>query len=176
MNITETSVPLIPSSSSSGNGPTQHLWDLRWFAMLSAPLLFATIILPLIAGPAARWLLQMCLRLRRFWRFLFVALAIVYVVCYYMYRDLDPLGSIPMFLCDFSVVIVGTCRLCITFWTGKEVVRWPVFMVFAMICLLLDVTSAVPFLMGNLAWFVMIVMFMISYGYLKRFLQLFKRS
>ena len=51
------------------NGTTQgnsnpQLWDLRWFALLSGPLLFGTIILPLITGPTIRYLCQLHVKLR----------------------------------------------------------------------------------------------------------------
>lgn len=72
MNVTERPMSLLPdlssdlSNSSQPNntssnstqpgsddsGPTQRLWDLRWFPTLAVPLLVTTIILPLLVGPS----------------------------------------------------------------------------------------------------------------------------
>ena len=62
------------------DGPTSQLWDLRWFALLSAPLLFGTMILPLIIGPTIRYTCRVYVRVRVFWRralFLLAAIEIV---------------------------------------------------------------------------------------------------
>ena len=43
---------------SSQGSPNPQLWNMSAFGILSGPLLFATIILPVIVGPLTRWLLQ----------------------------------------------------------------------------------------------------------------------
>ena len=58
-------------------------WDIKWFAILAAPLLFGTIILPLVTGPVMRWLSQSYIKLRTFWRLGFVIFGIIYLVLYY---------------------------------------------------------------------------------------------
>ena len=56
-------------------GPNPQVWDLRWFGILSGPLLFVTIILPLIIGPTIRCLLKSYIRSRRTWNtFLIITL------------------------------------------------------------------------------------------------------
>ncbi|KAM0796937.1 hypothetical protein BDR22DRAFT_824663 [Usnea florida] len=67
------------NGSTQGNS-TPQLWDLRWFALLSGPLLFGTIILPLITGPTIRYLCQSYVKLRVYWRLAFVLLATVSLV------------------------------------------------------------------------------------------------
>ena len=62
-----------------GNSSPQ-LWDLRWFALLSGPLLFGTIILPLITGPIIRYLCQSYVKLRVYWRLGFSLVAIAYLI------------------------------------------------------------------------------------------------
>ena len=63
------------TSDINQDSPTSQLWDLRWFALLSGPLLFGTIILPLITGPTIRYMCQAYVRLRVFSRFGFLLLA-----------------------------------------------------------------------------------------------------
>ncbi|KAG8534063.1 uncharacterized protein KY384_000906 [Bacidia gigantensis] len=60
-----------------------QVWDLRWFAILSAPLLFGTIILPLITGPVLRYVWTSYIRLRSYWRLSLVLLAIIWPALYY---------------------------------------------------------------------------------------------
>ena len=67
------------NGTTQGNS-TPQLWDLRWFALLSGPLLFGTIILPLITGPTIRYLCQSYVKLRVYWRLGFVLLATVSLV------------------------------------------------------------------------------------------------
>ena len=57
-----------------------QLWDLRWFALLSGPLLFGTIIIPLITGPTIQYLCQSYVTLRVYWRLGVVLLAIAYLI------------------------------------------------------------------------------------------------
>lgn len=64
------------SSNNDQGSPNPQVWDLRWFALLSGPLLFGTIILPLITGPAIRYLCQSYVTLRVYWRLGFVFLAV----------------------------------------------------------------------------------------------------
>lgn len=51
----------------SEDDPSPQVWDLRWFAILSAPLLFGTIILPLATGPVIRSICHSYVRLRIYW-------------------------------------------------------------------------------------------------------------
>ncbi|KAI4222184.1 MAG: hypothetical protein L6R36_006330, partial [Xanthoria steineri] len=44
-----------------------QVWDLRWFLILSAPLLFGTIILPLATGPIIRSICHSYVRLGIYW-------------------------------------------------------------------------------------------------------------
>ena len=69
MNITEQHDP-----------KSQRYWNMKWFAYLAAPLLFVTIILPIMAGPIFRQLLQWYIRLRNFWRVGFVISWILYTI------------------------------------------------------------------------------------------------
>lgn len=199
MHVTETSAPLIPSSSSipsnnshtnstqsnsthsnsthsnstqsnsSAGDATQRLWDLRWFPILSVPLLFATIILPLIAGPLVRWLLQTYLRFRKFWRFALPVTVVVYLICYYSLVEVEGGEVIRLVLfsiCDVSVILIGGVRALRTRGTKGERVRWWTFVTFSIGCLAADavIMYQEPFLMGFVAWGVLFSLFLYSYG------------
>lgn len=76
MNISQESAPTWLGSrlnnqssniSNSEDSSNPHVWDLRWFPILSAPLLFGTIILPLMTGPIIRSVCQTYVKLRIYW-------------------------------------------------------------------------------------------------------------
>lgn len=94
MNITEDSakrwlkVKSYNANSGSGSNDNQgtsspQVWDLRWFALLSGPLLFGTIILPLITGQAIQYLCRSYVTLRVYWRLGIILLAIAYPILFY---------------------------------------------------------------------------------------------
>ena len=65
------------STANDTNQATQQLWDMRWFGLLSGPLLFGTIILPLIIGPTIRVICQAYFKLQVFWRLVSLLLATI---------------------------------------------------------------------------------------------------
>ena len=77
------------SSNNNQSSPSPQLWDLRWFGLLSGPLLFGTIIIPLITGPAIRYLCRSYVTLRVYWRLGFVLLAIAYPVLFYNFLSVS---------------------------------------------------------------------------------------
>lgn len=94
MNVTEPPVKrwLSPDVASNGqNAPTQRLWDMRWLAILSAPLLLGTILLPLLASPIVRWTFRRYVKLGVFWRLIFVLIGLAYPALYYalVYSNAD---------------------------------------------------------------------------------------
>lgn len=194
MNVTETSTSLIPSSStanssqsistqsnstqssSSESSPTQRLWDLRWFVILAVPLVLATIIVPLIAGPFIRWLLQTSLKLRRYWRFFVVPVAVVYIICYYIYLNGHPLVNRILYsIWDLSVLLIGFVWWCKAVRDGERRTKWSLFMAFTLTCTLIDELVTEPFLMGILAWSILFFMLLFSYGYFERVRQISRR-
>lgn len=95
--------------SNQGSSSPQ-IWDLRWFSLLSGPLLFGTIILPLIIGPAVRYLCQSYVTLRVYWRIGFALLAIAYPILYYSLafsgtEDRFLLSVLLRFICDTTFAI-----------------------------------------------------------------------
>lgn len=108
MNITEGSakhwkVKFYNNNNNQGSSNAQQFWDLRWFALLSGPLLFGTIILPLIAGPTVRYLCQSYVTLRVYWRLGFVLLAIAYLILFYVFNSAAA-GALEL-MCDIALSI-----------------------------------------------------------------------
>lgn len=68
----------------SEDSPSPQVWDLRWFAILSGPLLFGTIILPLSTGPAIRYVCRSYLRHRFYWRLGLEPVALALVIYSYV--------------------------------------------------------------------------------------------
>ena len=195
MNVTETPISLLPdlisdlSNSSQSNitdsnstqpdsgdsSPTQRLWDLRWFPILAAPLLFTTIILPLIVGPSIRWLAQTGLKFRKFWRFsIFFGLA-GYLTLYYIYLNNRRINTALISIFDGSAWLIGFHRLVRAVLVKKNRVMWFVFLALASACIVVDEYVTEPFLMGILAWLLLSVMLLFSYGFLERICQWFVR-
>lgn len=195
MNVTETPISLLPdlssdlSNSSQSNitdsnstqpnsgdsSPTQRLWDLRWFPILAAPLLFTTIIVPLIVGPSIQWLAQTGLKFRKFWRFsIFFDLA-GYLTLYYIYLNNRRINAALISVCDGSAWLIGFHRLVRAVVLKKNRVMWFVFLALASACGVVDVYVTEPFLMGILAWLLLSVMLLFSYDFLERICQWFVR-
>ena len=66
-------------ASGDQTGPNAYVWDLKWFALLAAPLLFGTIILPILFGPLIRFAFQTFVKLRPYWGYGSVIIAVVYL-------------------------------------------------------------------------------------------------
>lgn len=191
MNITETPTSLIANSSNNSSNasqdnstqssssdvdPTQRLWDLRWFGILSGPLLFLTIIFPLIIGPLIRWLLQTYLRVRGLWRnFIFIP-GLVFLVCYYKYLNNHRLvNTVLISLWDGSVLLIGIFRLCKALHSKEKRAKWGIFVLFAIVCLMIDEFVTEPVLLGMFSWSIFYVMFLFSYGHFERCRRLLQR-
>lgn len=73
------------TNNNNQGSSTPQVWDLRWFGILAGPLLFGTIILPLITGPTVRDLCRSYVTLRVFWRLGFLLLANAYLILFYVF-------------------------------------------------------------------------------------------
>ena len=185
MNISEMSTSLMPSSdngtltgsqsnssqsssdqsSSTENDPTQRLWDLRWFAILSVPLLFATIILPLVIGPSIRWLLQTFLTVRKFWRFSIFPIVPAYLACYYKFLNNHSIvNQVLLNLCDVTVLIVGILGTWRAIREKMKIKRWASFLLFAIGCTLVDELVVMPFLMGTVPWLMLFIYLLMNHS------------
>lgn len=104
-----------------------QLWDLRWFALLSGPLLFGTIIIPLITGPTIQYLCQSYVTLRVYWRLGVVLLAIAYLITVLVLKfnptsDRLLAGAGLQIVCNFMLSCLVIYQLCST-WRVKEYQR-----------------------------------------------------
>ncbi len=95
------------SSNNDQGSLNPQVWDLRWFALLSGPLLFGTIILPLITGPSIRYLCQSYVTLRVYWRLGFVFLAVTYLILFYSV-EFSAVDFILVLMCNSAL----TCFVC----------------------------------------------------------------
>ena len=157
------------NGSTQGNS-TPQLWDLRWFALLSGPLLFGTIILPLITGPTIRYLCQSYVKLRVYWRLGFVLLATVSLITCLVLNLINPEGVgywifVVAYITTPTVVIYQT----ISAWSLRKSRRIWFFrlsLVVSWLCFLINwgvdfTTSEVPIPLGLTAWVAFIVVRMI---------------
>ena len=186
MHVTNARTPLIPKASGSsasnsqangtqsnsslpdsgGGDPEQRLWDLRWFGILSAPLLFVTIILPLVAGPCIRSSLQTYRKFRKFWRFSIVALIALYLIIYYTAGKYPLVKYILVYTLDTSACLIGMTRLWYRFSIKELKMRWQLFLIFAFGCFVVDALVTEPVFMGAFAWLALLIIYLYSYGYL----------
>ena len=125
--------------------------------VLTVPLLFATIILPLVIGPSIRWLLQTYYTVRRFWRFFIFPLVPAYLACYYKFSNNRPVNILLIQVRDNTVLgiaVVGAYR---DLREGNRNIAWRLFMLFTLLCTLLENLVAKPFLMGTriLPWLIL---------------------
>lgn len=177
MNVTESPVKkwLSPNVPSNGqDAPTQRLWDMRWFAVLSAPLLLGTILLPLLAGPVVRWTFQKYDKLGIFWRVIFMLIPTVYLILYYVVTyDNDSSASYVLswpltIVCDSLLAAFTLYHGYIAFRLEERGALWTFTWVLALTltCFLLDF---LPFdtphlLYGGFGWFIILVARLYSYS------------
>lgn len=142
MNIT-------PSSTSkwlsADDGDTQtnanpRTWDIKWFAILAGPLLFGTIILPLVTGPALRWLFQSYIKLRAFWRLGFVLFGVIYLILYYtlITKTYNYGATVLTAICDGSLEIIAFYKYLAALRQKQRRVTWGLFWVLSSLLLCLD--------------------------------------
>lgn len=108
-------------SKNSNDPPSAKIWNMKWFAYLAAPLLSVTIILPILAGPIFRQLLQWYIRLRNFWRVGFIIFWILFTVATYvsLYRS-GFYGFGMLIIYDSSIVGVTTGRVYFAFKAARS--------------------------------------------------------
>lgn len=170
----------ITANDSNLGSPSPQIWDLRWFALLSGPLLFGTIILPLITGPAIRYLCQSYVALRVYWRLGFALLAIAYLILFYglaySTRDDNQLAAASLsIICDSTLTVFVLYQL-FNAWRFKRRRRvWCSCGFMVMLVWLLDFnvipSGGVPISFGVLGWIGMLLVLVFLYrreGLVKR--------
>ena len=163
-------------TSASPNNPTQRLWNMKWLAILVAPLLFGTIILPLITSAIIRWTVRSYVRLLAFWRLGFAFLGFGYVYTYYFaasvgygddYYDNDDtyasLGLPQTFVCDVSVTCIAIYQFYSAFCARGTNSWWLLFRSFAVLCFILDFTVSSFILCGMFHWVVLLLSYIVVY-------------
>ena len=133
--------------SSNQSSPNPQLWNISAFGQLSGPLLLVTIIIPIIVGPTIRWLLQTYIRLRRFWRLVYVTLGLAVICLYY-----TPVPSlVSWLLCDVPLCFIAglgfNARI-----RSKERLRYLAFLAFIMALSAVDFFTVTLFPFGLLGW------------------------
>lgn len=168
MNITEFSTPFSTSynatnSSSAGSSsasvdssqgsPNPQLWNMSAFGILSGPLPFVTIILPVIMGPITRWLLKTYIRLKRFWRLVYVFMGVVIVALYYT-PDTNVVG---LMLCDIPILAIA-CKGVWDNFRSKEIKLYGCFFILVVGFFYLDFSVSKYFPFGLLGWVMLLWM------------------
>ncbi len=153
------------SSNNDQGSPNPQVWDLRWFALLSGPLLFGTIILPLITGPAIRYLCQSYVTLRVYWRLGFVFLAVTYLILFYSLEHLD-VDYILDVISDSALSLFVCYQVFIAWRSKKRRWVWTCCLVLVLMVWLLDTVTPVgnvtiPY--GFFGWMVMLLILLIIY-------------
>lgn len=109
----------------------------------SIPLLFGTIILPLVPGPALRYLCQSYVRLRVYWRLGFGKLAVAYLHC----PRLEP-HSVEVILCPMRhTLLLYVCyQSCYAWRLEQRMQIWTFCLILVLIGCICDVgvTSVNP--------------------------------
>ena len=183
MNVTESPVNkwLSPHVASGGqSAPTQRFWDMRWFAILSAPLLLGTILLPLLVGPVVRWTFRRYVKLGVFWRLIFVLIGLAYPALYYGLVGSSRVNIINLIagfvlaaVCDAMLAAFSLYQGYVAFRLEDREAVWTFTWVFALTltCLLLDflpldfLPSNIPKLLyGAFGWFIIFLTRLYSYS------------
>ena len=139
--------------------PNARLWNMRWFAYLAAPLLFATIILPILAGPIFRQILQWYDKLRKFWLVGFVIVWILYTVMTYVFIYFDTYVIVMLAFYDSSIVVITTGRAYVA-WKAvhsrqggmRHLILSMFLLLGASASLLIDLLTGYSVILGTFAW------------------------
>ena len=172
MNVTNTPIKnwLSPKDPETTQDlPIQRLWDMRWFALLSAPLLFGTILLPLLTGPFIRWVVKSYLSIGRFWRVGFFVAFASYMSLYYNTLEDSWAAEILTVLFDTPLAILGAyciyqayrLRTRTALWTSTWV------SIVIIICFCLDFVNSIPspiLLYGSFGWIFIVFIRLFSYS------------
>ena len=122
------------------DAPSPQVWDLRWFALLSGPLLFGTVILPLVTGPTLRYLCQSYVKLQAQWRVVFLLILITYAGIYFPLAIIvpDSRGSFLMdFLCLLSVTLFVAVSFFRSFLVKMDIGWWTLAMIMVIVIAIL---------------------------------------
>ena len=127
----------------SEDDPNPRTWDIRWFWIIAAPLLFATITLLLVTDPLVRWGAQSYIELKSFWRLGFCIFGFSYLVVYYLlyYFLVPPFDSwiIPFrAFCDAPLEMFALYQAFVAFQEKQRRLLWCLFWLFASVLLVLD--------------------------------------
>ena len=180
MNITPSSTSnwLSADDGNTQTNANPRTWDIKWFAILAGPLLFGTIILPLITGPALRWLSQSYVKLKAFWRLGFVLVGVIYLILYYtLISETDTYGALVLTaLCDGPLEIIAFYQLWAALRRKTRRVTWGLFWVLSSLLLCLDEAPifysdtygaesyADYVLWGAFGWVALFVIFLVIYS------------
>lgn len=167
MNVTEGSAKDWLKTGRKNNQSTSNpqLWDLRWFALLSGPLLFGTVILPLVTGPAIRYLCESYVTLRVYWRLGFSLLAIAYFFLFYL-LDISLYLNI---ICDTTLVSFVSYQVLSAWRFKRGRCVWTLYAFLAPLVLILDVTPVFgfyfPIPVGFVCWMGVLLVSLITYRF-----------
>ena len=127
-------------ASGDQNSPNAYVWDLKWFALLAAPLLFGTIILPILLGPSIRFAFQTFLKLRPYWGYGSLLIAVVYLG-FWLGLFFSPVEFGATFLnaitSVFLLLFVGF-RAWRTWRLKRRYSRWLLYALFVILVILVD--------------------------------------
>lgn len=138
------------STDSTEDSASPHVWDLRWFAVLSAPLLFGTIILPLATGPLIRGLCHSFVGLRMYWIVAIRVVMLLTVILFYL-----PFSSKTATTVLDALLISSTSLSFFYIWRKRGNWRHPriVILTLSLIVLpALDMTDLTRYPIGLVAW------------------------
>ncbi|KAL2046149.1 hypothetical protein N7G274_001596 [Stereocaulon virgatum] len=156
MNITAGSTWSSPSSSAGSGNSNPQLWDMKWFTVLSVPLLFGTIIVPIITGPVLRWLFSVYTKLKPFRRVIVIVSALtVALTAYSWFAAISDRASIYLPIASSVILLaLGLHQTRRAFRTGQHKIIWLVYCGFTILCGTLNsIFVIVPTMFAALALF-----------------------
>lgn len=122
---------------SSEDGRTAQVWNIRWFAILSASLLFVTIILPLVIGPVQRNICHFYIKLRQNSRAVLSNLVLCLLI--YSYVGISPYSRIMASLCDGCLLGLVIRRTWLSGRPSRYTYLWTFWTFFVISLFVLDV-------------------------------------
>lgn len=138
------SVVPVPTTIAESSEPTQHYWTMSSYLAISLPLTTVVVVLPLIAPPCFRFLLQKYERHRRHWHALIVVSILWYFIATtslfytggWIYNWLAYLFMGYLVLC-----MIGLTRVIQAYRAGNGRIRWSLQMILMGMCVWADLAE-----------------------------------
>lgn len=163
------------NTTSPAPSPGPRLWDMKMFGYLAAPLLFGTIVMPLISGKLLRSVVKTYTYLMPWYH---LACAVIWFLCLIYYDASQNFVAVAFKICfNATAVAVVTYQTCRAFRKQVRRTLYSFLLAGIVVCFILDWLVRMPIpLAGTAAWILFAVAGLLKYGLGTYLMQLLRKT